>query len=201
MAGEGVFIVFEGIDGSGKSTHIKKLANELRNIGYYVIETAEPSKDEIGSFIRRYAKRNDGRLPVEVEALLFAADRRMHLKNVIEPALRNGHIVISDRYLHSTLAYQGALGLELDWIRELNRFAMKADLTILLDILPEFSLQRMKRKKTVFEETDYLSKVRGIYLEFVKQGEMVKIDADRSKKVIYEEILLAVFSVLSARNQ
>jgi len=197
MAGEGVFIVFEGIDGSGKSTHIKKLANELRNIGYYVIETAEPSKDEIGSFIRRYAKRNDGRLPVEVEALLFAADRRMHLKNVIEPALRNGHIVISDRYLHSTLAYQGALGLELDWIRELNRFAMKADLTILLDILPEFSLQRMKRKKTVFEETDYLSKVRGIYLEFVKQGEMVKIDADKSKKVIYEEILALVKTFLS----
>jgi len=197
MAGEGVFIVFEGIDGSGKSTHIKKLANELRNIGYYVIETAEPSKDEIGSFIRRYAKRNDGRLPVEVEALLFAADRRMHLKNVIEPALRNGHIVISDRYLHSTLAYQGALGLELDWIRELNRFAMKPDLTILLDILPEFSLQRMKRKKTVFEETDYLSKVRGIYLEFVKQGEMVKIDADRSKKVIYEEILALVKTFLS----
>ena len=197
MASKGVFIVFEGIDGSGKSTHMKKLANELRNIGYYVIETAEPSKDEIGSFIRRYAKRNDGRLPVEVEALLFAADRRMHLKNVIEPALRNGHIVISDRYLHSTLAYQGALRLELDWIRELNRFAMKPDLTILLDILPEFSLQRMKRKKTVFEETDYLSKVRGIYLEFVKQGEMVKIDADRSKKVIYEEILALVKTFLS----
>ena len=197
MAGKGVFIVFEGIDGSGKSTHIKKLANELRNIGYYVIETAEPSKDEIGSFIRRYAKRNDGRLPVEVEALLFAADRRMHLKNVIEPALRNGHIVISDRYLHSTLAYQGALGLELDWIRDLNRFAIKPDLTILLDILPEFSLQRMKRKKTVFEETDYLSKVRGIYLEFVIQGEMVKIDADRSKKVIYEEILALVKTFLS----
>jgi len=197
MASKGVFIVFEGIDGSGKSTHIKKLANELRNIGYYVIETAEPSKDEIGSFIRRYAKRNDGRLPVEVEALLFAADRRMHLKNVIEPALRNGHIVISDRYLHSTLAYQGALGLELGWIRELNRFAMKPDLTILLNILPEFSLQRMKRKKTVFEETDYLSKVREIYLEFVKQGEMVKIDADRSKKVIYEEILALVKTFLS----
>jgi len=197
MAGKGVFIVFEGIDGSGKSTHIKKLANELRNIGYYVIETAEPSKDEIGSFIRRYAKRNDGRLPVEVEALLFAADRRMHLKNVIEPALRNGHIVISDRYLHSTLAYQGALGLELDWIRDLNRFAIKPNLTILLDILPEFSLQRMKRKKTVFEETNYLSKVRGIYLEFVIQGEMVKIDADRSKKVIYEEILALVKTFLS----
>ena len=197
MAGKGVFIVFEGIDGSGKSTHIKKLANELRNIGYYVIETAEPSKDEIGSFIRRYAKRNDGRLPVEVEALLFAADRRMHLKNVIEPALRNGHIVISDRYLHSTLAYQGALGLELDWIRDLNRFAIKPNLTILLDILPEFSLQRMKRKKTVFEETDYLSKVRGIYLEFVKQGEMVKIDADRPKIVIYEVILALVKTFLS----
>ena len=197
MAGKGVFIVFEGIDGSGKSTHIRKLAKELRSIGHVVIETAEPSKDEIGSFIRRYARRNDGRLPVEVEALLFAADRRMHLKNVVEPALKKGHIVISDRYLHSTLAYQGALGLELDWIRELNRFAIKPDLTLLLDILPEISLPRMKRKKTVFEETDYLSKVRDIYLQFVEQDEMVKIDADRAKKDIFEEIFTLLKNFLS----
>jgi len=192
MAAKGIFIVFEGIDGSGKSTHIRKLAKELRSIGHVVIETAEPSKDEIGSFIRRYARRNDGRLPVEVEALLFAADRRMHLKNVVLPALEKGHIVISDRYLHSTLAYQGALGLEGNWIRELNRFAIKPDLTLLLDILPEISLLRMKRKKTVFEVTDYLSKVRNIYLQFVDQEEMIKIDADRSKKLIYEEILAHV---------
>ena len=197
MAGKGVFIVFEGIDGSGKSTHIKKLAKELRESGYSVVETAEPSRDEIGSFIRRYARRNDGRLPVEVEALLFAADRRMHLKNVVLPALEKGDIVISDRYLHSTLAYQGALGLELDWIRELNRFAVKPDLILLLDILPEISLLRMKRKKTVFEVTDYLSKVRNIYLQFVKQNEMVKIDADRSRKAIYNDILELVKSHIS----
>jgi len=197
MADKGIFIVFEGIDGSGKSTHIRKLAKELRSAGRVVVETAEPSKDEIGSFIRRYARRNDGRLPVEVEALLFAADRRMHLKNVVEPALEKGHIVISDRYLHSTLAYQGALGLEQDWIRELNRFAIKPDLTLYLDILPEISLLRMKRKKTVFEVTDYLSKVRNIYLQFVKQDEMVKIDADRSKKAIFKDILTLVNKFLN----
>lgn len=200
MINKGVFIVFEGIDGSGKSTHIKKLAEELRNMGNTVIETAEPSEDEIGLFIRRYAKRNKGRLPVEVEALLFAADRRIHLKNIINPALGKGHIVISDRYLHSTLAYQGALGLELDWIRELNRFAIKPDLTILLDILPEFSLQRMKRKKTVFEEIDYLSKVRKIYLEFVEKGEMIKIDADRPKNIIYKDIISLTKNYLNEKD-
>ena len=196
MAGKGAFIVFEGIDGSGKSTHIKMLAAKLREDGYSVVVTAEPSRDEIGKLIRRYAKRNEGRLPAEAEALLFAADRKMHLKNVILPAVKRGQIVISDRYLHSTLAYQGALGLELDWILELNRFAIKPNLTILLDILPEFSLERVKRKKTVFEVTDYLRKVRDIYLKFVEKGEMVKVDADRSRKVIQGDIQELVLDFL-----
>ena len=188
MAAKGTFIVFEGIDGSGKSTHIKMLAGKLREEGYTVVVTAEPSRDDIGKLIRRYAKRNEERLPAEAEALLFAADRKMHLKKVVLPAIKRGQIVISDRYLHSTLAYQGALGLDLDWIMELNRFALKPDLTILLDILPEYSLERVKRKKTVFEVTEYLRKVREIYLRYVELGDLVKIDADRSRKVIQSEI-------------
>jgi dTMP kinase len=188
MAAKGTFIVFEGIDGSGKSTHIKMLAGKLREEGYTVVVTAEPSRDDIGKLIRRYAKRSEERLPAEAEALLFAADRKMHLKKVVLPAIKRGQIVISDRYLHSTLAYQGALGLDLDWIMELNRFALKPDLTILLDILPEYSLERVKRKKTVFEVTEYLRKVREIYLRYVELGDLVKIDADRSRKVIQSEI-------------
>jgi len=196
MAGKGAFIVFEGIDGSGKSTHIKILAGKLREKGYTVVVTAEPSRDDIGKLIRRYAKRNEGRLPAEAEALLFAADRKMHLMNVVLPAVKRGQIVISDRYLHSTLAYQGALGLDLDWIMELNRFTVKPDLTILLDILPEYSLQRVKRKKTVFEEPDYLRKVRDIYLKYVEKGEMVTVEADRSRKVIQAEIQELVLNFL-----
>jgi dTMP kinase len=196
MAKRGVFIVFEGIDGSGKSTHIKALADELRSQGNSVLTTSEPSKDRIGNFIRRYAERNDSRLTPETEALLFAADRFEHVKTVIEPALRRGRIVISDRYLYSSLAYQGAGGLEVDWIREMNRFAPKPDLGILLDILPEFSLQRVNRRKTVFEDSDYLRKVRNIYLQMVEEGELVRIDADKPRKAVLMEVLSLVQGLL-----
>ena len=196
MARRGVFIVFEGIDGSGKSTHIKALAKELKGRGYNVLQTSEPSKDRIGNFIRRYAERNDHRLTPETEALLFAADRFEHVMTVIEPALKKGRIVISDRYLYSSLAYQGAGGLDLDWIREMNRFAPKPDLGILLDILPEFSLQRVKRRKTVFEVSDYLRKVRNIYLRLVEEGELVRMDADKPRKAVQEEVFSLVNELL-----
>ena len=196
MARRGVFIVFEGIDGSGKSTHIKALAKELKGRGYNVIQTSEPSKDRIGNFIRRYAERNDHRLTPETEALLFAADRFEHVMTVVEPALKRGRIVISDRYLYSSLAYQGAGGLDLDWIREMNRFAPKPDLGILLDLLPEFSLQRVERRKTVFEVSDYLRKVRNIYLRLVEEGELVKVDADKPRKAVQEEIFSLVNELL-----
>lgn len=200
MAKRGVFIIFEGIDGSGKSTHIKALAEELRSQGYSVLQTSEPSKDRIGNFIRRYAERNDSRLTPETEALLFAADRFEHVKTVIEPALRRGRIVISDRYLYSSLAYQGAGGLDLDWIREMNRFAPKPDLGILLDILPEYSLQRVKRRKTVFEDSDYLRKVRNIYLQLVEEGELVRIDADKPRKAVQAEIFSIVQKLLKGER-
>lgn len=196
MARRGVFIVFEGIDGSGKSTHIKALAKELKGRGYNVIQTSEPSKDRIGNFIRRYAERNDHRLTPETEALLFAADRFEHVMTVVEPALKRGRIVISDRYLYSSLAYQGAGGLDLDWIREMNRFAPKPDLGILLDLLPEFSLQRVERRKTVFEVSDYLRKVRDVYLRLVEEGDLVKVDADKPRKAVQEEIFSLVNELL-----
>jgi len=196
MARRGVFIVFEGIDGSGKSTHIKALTDELRGRGYSVLTTSEPSRDRIGNFIRRYAERNDHRLTPETEALLFAADRFEHVMTIIEPALKRGRIVISDRYLYSSLAYQGAGGLDLDWIREMNQFAPKPDLSILLDILPEFSLQRVERRKTVFEVSDYLRKVRDIYLRLVEEGELVKVDADKPRKAVQEEVSSLVNELL-----
>lgn len=200
MAKRGVFIVFEGIDGSGKSTHIKALAEELRGRGHSVLQTSEPSRDRIGNFIRRYAERNDSRLTPETEALLFAADRFEHVKTVIEPTLRRGRIVISDRYLYSSLAYQGAGGLEVDWIREMNRFAPKPDLGILLDILPEFSLQRVNRRKTVFEDSDYLRKVRNIYLKLVEAGELVRIDADKPRKAVQAEVFSLVQELLEGER-
>ena len=192
----GVFIVFEGVDGSGKSTHIKYLSEKLRERGYHVLETSEPSRDRIGNFIRRYAEQNDSRFTPETETLLFAADRYEHVKRVIEPALKRGQIAISDRYFYSSIAYQGAGGIDLNWIRKMNRFAPKPDLSILLDIIPEYSLKRVRRKKTVFEVSDYLRKVREIYLEMVKAGELVREDADNPKRIVQEEILTLVLNLL-----
>ncbi|MCW3988627.1 MAG: dTMP kinase [Candidatus Bathyarchaeota archaeon] len=199
MAGKGLFIVLEGIDGSGKDTHLKFLARKLRELGYAVVETAEPSRYGVGAFLKRYAKRKERRLPAESEALLYASDRFDHVKNVIKPALRRDQIVISARYYYSSMAYQGAVGVDLDWIREMNRFALKPDLAILLDILPEYSLHRLKRRRSIYEDSDYLRKVRDIYIKLVNQGELVKVDADRPKRVVQGELLSMVLNSLHKR--
>ena len=200
MAKRGVFIVFEGIDGSGKDTHIKLLSEELRQQGQSVLETAEPSGNEVGALLRRYQRKSGKRLPAETEALLYTADRYEHVRNIVEPALKKGQIVLSNRYFYSTLAYQGAMGVDLDWIREMNRFAPKPDAAILLDILPEFSLQRLRRRRTVFEQLENLRRVREIYVRLVKGGELVRVDADRPKRVVQAELLALVQELLKSRG-
>jgi dTMP kinase len=196
----GVFIVFEGIDGSGKSTHIKFLSEKLRARGFHVLETSEPSRDSIGAFIRRYAEKNKERVTPETEALLFAADRYEHVEQVIKPALERGMVVISDRYFYSSIAYQGATGIDLNWIREMNRFALKPNLGILLDILPDSSLKRVNnRARTVFEVSDYLKKVREIYLDMVDLGELVRVEADRQIEEVRKDILKLVNELLKSR--
>ena len=109
-------------------------------------------------------------------------------------------IVITDRYLHSSIAYQGAAGVRLEWIRRINEFAPKPDIAILLDIHPEESLRRVKREPTVFEKSDYLEKVRDIYLDLVQKGELLHIDAAKSKKEVQEEILKITNSILKESN-
>lgn len=198
MAGRGFFIVVEGIDGSGKDTHIKYISEKLQGMGYNVLKTAEPSRNQVGKFLRTYQRRNEKRIPAETEALLFAADRYDHVKNVIEPAIRRGNIVFSNRYFYSTLAYQGSMGVDLDWIREINRFAPKPDLAVLLDILPEYSLQRLKRKTTIFEDVTNLRRVRNIYMQLVEAGELVTVDADRPRRVVQEELLAMVKALIEA---
>ncbi len=200
MAGKGLFIVLEGIDGSGKDTHLKFLAKELRELGYAVVETAEPSGGRVGMFLKRYANWNEERLPAESEALLYASDRFDHLKNVVKPALLRDQIVISARYYYSSMAYQGAVGVDLDWIKEMNRFALKPDLAVLLDILPEYSLHRLKRRRSIYEDSDYLRKVRDIYIKLVNEGELVNVDADRPKRVVQGELLSMIQELVERRN-
>ena len=201
MVRRGAFIVFEGIDGSGKSTHIRLLCRDLREQGHDMLWTSEPSRGRIGRFIREYVERRRSRLPPEVEALLFAADRFQHVRRIIEPGLERGRIVVSDRYIHSSLAYQGAEGVSLGWIRELNRFAPMPDLCILLDVSPETGLGRMRRhRRTVFEVYTYQQKVRALYLQFAEQGELVKVDADRSVDEVQGDISSLVQDLLRSRE-
>ncbi len=195
----GLFIVLEGIDGSGKDTHLRFIVRELRELGHTVVETAEPSGGRVGTFLKRYANWNEERLPAETEALLYASDRFDHLKNVVKPTLLRDEIVISTRYYYSSMAYQGAKGVDLARIREMNRFALKPDLAILLDILPESSLHRLKRRRSIYEVSGYLRKVRNIYIELANEGELVKVNADRPKRAVREELLSMILNSLHER--
>ena len=191
------FIVFEGIDGSGKSSYIDLLIEDLEEMGHEVYRTKEQTTGNIGFFITNYAEGGKRNLAPETEALLFAADRMEHQKK-IEEALIKGNTVVSDRYLHSSLAYQGALGVDLDWIRKINFKVIMPDLVILLDIDPQSSLERLKnRSKTVFENKDYLKRVRTTYLKLAENGEMVVIKGNRDKEQVYRDILYHVKSMLS----
>jgi len=188
MTRKGFFIVFEGVDGSGKTTQIEMLRDFFEGKGYKVNLTKEPTEGLIGNLIWEYMKSKDRSLAPETEALLFAADRLEHGKWIRE-TLENGEIVISDRYLHSSLAYQGAAGVELDLIRSLNRRAFKPDMVILLDINPDSSLERVTyRDRTVFEENTYLKTVRELYLKFAGMGEMIIIDASQDINEVQREI-------------
>jgi len=192
----GFFICIEGLDGCGKTTQAKILVKELRKVGYNTVYTAEPSRGKIGRFIKRYCLHGGKRVSGIVEALLFAADRYEHVENEIIPALKDGKIVVSDRYLYSSLAYQGAAGLNLDWIRKINEHAIQPNLAIFIDVEPKTVIQRLKPKKSVMENLETQCKVREVYMKFVENGELVKVDGNKSKKEVAEEILSIVLDCL-----
>jgi len=188
MAPTGWFIVFEGVDGSGKSTQIDLLNMKLRDQGIDHVLEREPSDGSIGRFIRHYAEAGDRYLSPESEALLFTADRFEHSKRISQ-MLDQGTTVICDRYYHSTLAYQGAAGVDVAWLRDLQKFALKPDLALLLDVDPERSLMRVSgRTLTVFENRSYLKRVRDLYLGFAKAGEMRLVDTSRPVDEVEVEV-------------
>ena len=134
----GKFIVFEGLDGAGTTTQARLLAEWLLSDGQTVLETAEPSDGPIGRMIRRVLREdclgaNDARMNPSSIAALFAADRADHLWSEIEPALRRGEVVICDRYVHSSLAYQGS-EVDFDWVTALNAPMRRPDLIIHLEV-------------------------------------------------------------------
>ena len=200
MKGKGFFICVEGLDGCGKTTQTKLLVRKLRKMGWDAVYTAEPSRGKIGQFIKKYCLHGEKRTFPIVEALLFAADRFEHVEREVIPALNEGKIVVSDRYVYSSLAYQGATGLDLKWIEMINEHAIRPDLAIFVDVEPEAVIKRLKPKKSVMENLETQRKVREVYVKFVEKGELVRIDGNKYTKEVADDILKVVLRIKSLLN-
>ena len=199
MSRKGFFIVFEGIDGSGKSTQIELLTMKLKRAGIDVIVEQEPTNSIIGKLIRDYAEAGDRYLSPEAEALLFSADRIEH-SNHIKSNLEQGVTIICDRFYHSTYAYQGASGVNINWLKTLQKNVVKPDLIILLDIDPDVSLVRVSgRNLTVFENNSYLKKVREIQNNLAKDGELKKVNTFKPIFEVEKDVQKLVENLLNIK--
>jgi dTMP kinase len=196
MKKRGAFICIEGLDGCGKTTQSRLLVRRLKRRGYDAVYTTEPSRGKIGRFIRKYFLHGEKRGSGIVEALLFAADRAEHVKEEVIPALDAGKVLVSDRYVYSSLAYQGATGLDLEWIAKINEHAIRPDLAVFIDVEPGMVVKRLKTKKSVMENLETQEKVRKVYERFVERGDLVEIDGSRLKEKVAENILEIVVSFL-----
>ena len=203
-----MFITLEGPEGSGKTTAVNVAVRELEKLGYSIVRTREPGGTPIAEQIRNVIldKANTAMDP-RTEALLYAASRRQHLVEKVWPAVKEGKIVICDRYLDSSLAYQGgARGLGIENILNINMFATEGtfpDLTLLFDIEPEVGLARIAANasrevnRLDLEKLDFHKNVRNTFLDLAKRypDRFVIIDASKSQ----EEVAKATLDVILAR--
>jgi dTMP kinase len=196
----GLFITIEGGEGAGKTTLINALAHKVQGVGYEVIITREPGGIPIAEAIRAVILQIENTaMDARTEALLYAAARRQHLVEKVIPALQKGAVVICDRFVDSSLAYQGyARGLGLEAVWEINRFATEGcmpDLTLYLDLDPEIGLQRIEQNgerevnRLDLESLAFHRKVREGYklVEARFAERIVTIDASSSPEQIIEE--------------
>ncbi|MEN9535623.1 MAG: hypothetical protein RIR37_896 [Verrucomicrobiota bacterium] len=191
---KGIFIVIEGIDGTGKSTQSKRLAEWFRAQGREVVLSREPTDGPWGKKLRESA--TTGRLSPDEELECFLNDRREHVETKIKPALAEGKVVILDRYYFSTMAYQGARGFDPVQIRQRNEeFAPKPDLLLILDLSVESAHKRIgSRGDTVneFEQLETLTRCREIFLSIRDESFARVIDAEPSLDVVSADILSVV---------
>jgi len=204
-----LFVTMEGIDGAGTTTHSKLLAGFLALKGLKVYLTQEPSSSEIGKLLRKFL--NDKRIPASTDALLFAADRVLHYKEEIKKKCEEGYIVISDRYVESSIAYQSSQSDEItiEWVENLNMFAGEPDLTILLDIDPKISLSRKNQEfLEKFEDTSLLDKVRQVYLTraeklgyfVINTHNIIELVQTEIQKIVLNKLKEKGFSIKKSRN-
>ena len=204
-----MFITLEGPEGSGKTTAVEAAVKELEARGYQIVRTREPGGTPIAEQIRNVIlDKANTKMDPRTEALLYAASRRQHLVEKVWPALKEGKIVICDRYLDSSLAYQGgARGLGIDNILNVNMFATEntfPDLTLLFDITPEEGLKRISANanrevnRLDLEKLEFHHKVRNTFLELAKKypERFVIIDASKSREEVAKATLEAILSKL-----
>ncbi len=185
------FIVFEGIDGSGKTSLSRMLLDDLKEKQYQVVWFREPGDSKWGRKIRELARSND-RIPIEEELNYFIEDRRVNVKNNILPALKQNKIVILDRYFFSTACYQGARGLNVAEILRINReFAPEPDCTFIIDVDVDTALERIRQNRDesarLFEKASYLAKVRENYLR-LKAPHLHILDGSPPLPTIFQEM-------------
>ncbi len=197
---EGKFIVLEGPDGCGKSTQVELLSNWLKNEKYQVKHTKEPTDNPIGKVLRK-SLNDEIEMPPETQALLFAGDRSLHVSNIIKPCLESGKIVITGRYLPSSLVYQPSLGLSREWIEKINKYAINPDLTIVIDVPPEVGTKRVDNTgdSDKFESNlELQKKVRNSYKKLAKEKNYPIIDGTKPKETVHEKIKNKVKKILHA---
>ena len=194
----GKLIVFEGIDGTGKTTQLTLLAKTLIDRSYPVVSTREPTDGTFGRKIRDlYNNRESVSRQEELE--LFLADRRQHVQEVLAPALHAGKIILCDRYVLSTVAYQGAAGFSPQEILARNDFAPTPDLALLFQAAPDVGIARITGKRgeslNDFERADTLARVAEIFSS-LNQSYIRRIDATRGIAAVHESVINAVEHVL-----
>ena len=204
MIKKNLFIAFEGIDGSGKSTQVKLLAEYLTQKGHKVYNTFEPTDSRIGTMIRDiFNHRMEG--DQRVIAALFAADRLNHLLNSFDGLLKKlseGYTVITDRYYFSSYAYHSVHNIDMEWVIQANSMSadlLRPDLNIYIDISPEVSMERLKKGRNSFEMYETLENQKMVYDKykeaFDRIGDAEKVfvtDGNRKTDLIAEDIRIAV---------
>ena len=193
---KGKFIVLEGIDGSGKSTQVKLLKKHFEGQGFLVILTKEPTNDSsVSKKIRQILNKE---VIVEAKKLqeLFIQDRKEHLEKLIIPSLKDGKIVISDRYYFSTIAYGESAAVSREWLIEKNSNFLAPDISIIVDLDPKICIERIRANRSsidLFEEIEKLKMVRKKYKELAKSFKNVCI-VDGKKSI--EEVFLQIQNIL-----
>jgi dTMP kinase len=208
----GRFIVLEGLDGAGTTTQTERLAAALRAEGHAVVTTREPSDGPVGTMIRQALTGRlglpggAGPLAPETLALLFAADRTDHLKAKVLPALEAGKVVLSDRYVLSSLAYQG-MSLPMDWVEAINSHAVAPDLTLFVGVKPEVAARRRAVRggpAELFEADEAQRRIARQYLAAIRRRtrheRIVHIDGEQSVEAVTAASLAQIRALLGRRR-